>query len=69
MLTGLSFGIFAQNNSLDIGIFNYPKNSDKLEIRLKPNQNITNADYTGGIFTIRFPTASGAKLTDVVNLY
>lgn len=69
LLITLSVGVFAQNSSLDVGIFNYPLNSDKLEIRLKPNQKISNSDYTGGIFTIRFPTASGVTLSNFVNPY
>ena len=69
LLNITSLDIIAQNNSLDIGIFNFPKGSNKLEIRLKPNQNIANANYTGGIFTIRYPTSSGVTLSPLVNPY
>jgi hypothetical protein len=62
----ISTSSFTQDNSLDIGIFNNPLNSNKLEIRLKPNQAI-NTFYTGGKFTIRYLIGSSINLSTFSN--
>ena len=48
---------------LDIGIFNAPANSDKLEVRIKPTQTVIGGAYTAGVFTVRFPSSYGVTLT------
>lgn len=48
---------------LDIGIFNNPVNSDKLEVRIKPTQTVSNGSYTAGVFTVRFLSSYGVTLT------
>jgi hypothetical protein len=66
-----AFSIFAQANSIDIGIFNTPAGSNKLEIRIKPNQNITptQGGYTAGLFTIKFPTSYNTQLSLTSSTY
>lgn len=66
-----AFSIFAQTPIIDIGIFNVPAGSNKLEIRIKPNQNLspTLGGYTAGLFTIKFPTAYNATLTVLSTSY
>lgn len=54
---------FYAQGILDIGIFNIPSGSDKLEVRLKPTENIVSGNYTAGIFTVRFLTSYGVTLT------
>ena len=48
---------------LDIGIFNNPLASNKLELRIKPTQTVTNGAYTAGVFTVRFLSSYGVTLT------
>ena len=48
---------------LDIGIFNNPVSSDKLEIRIKPTQNVNNGLYSAGVFTVRFLSSYGVTLS------
>jgi len=48
---------------LDIGIFNNPVDSDKLEIRIKPIQNVNNGLYSAGVFTVRFLSNYGVTLS------
>ncbi len=66
-----SFTLFAQANSIDIGVFNVPAGSNKLEIRIRPNQNLspTSGGYTAGLFTIKFPTSYNAVLNVVSSAY
>jgi hypothetical protein len=66
-----SFTVFSQVNSIDIGIFNNPSGSNKLEIRIKPNQNLSpsGGGYTAGLFTIKFPTTYNASLNVVSSSY
>ena len=54
--------------TLDIGIFNQPAGSNQLEIRLIPNQTLTNAVYSAGVFTIRYPQSYGVSLVAPTNL-
>ena len=55
-------GLNAQATVLDIGIFNNPENSNRLEIRIKPNRNIS-GQYSAGVFTIMYPTSYGVTLS------
>jgi len=55
-------------NMLDIGIFNNPVNSNKLEVRIKTGQTVTNGVYSAGVFTIRFPVSYGVTLTAPASL-
>lgn len=47
---------------LDIGIFNNPLNSNKLEVRIRPSENIVDGVYSAGVFTIRHPVSYGVTL-------
>ncbi len=47
----------------DIGIFNEPSGSDKLVVKIRPTAYIDAGDYTGGVFTVRVPTANGVSLS------
>ena len=47
---------------LDIGIFNNPLNSNKLEVRIRPSEDVVNGVYSAGVFTIRFPISYGVTL-------
>lgn len=62
-LSLISLDANCQDACLDIGIFNNPVGSNKLEIRLKPNQDVLDKDYTGGRFTVRYPASSGVSLS------
>lgn len=48
---------------LDVGIFNDPAGSDKLQVRLKPTETVTNGNHTAGVFTVRFLSTYGVTLT------
>ena len=48
--------LFGQSG-IDLGLFNTPANSDRLEVRIRPTQTITNGIYSAGIFTVRVQAA------------
>lgn len=48
--------------TLDIGIFNNPLNSNKLEVRIRPDADVVNGVYSAGVFTIRHPVSYGISL-------
>lgn len=48
---------------LNMGIFNNPANSKRLEIRVQPTTVITNGNYSGGTFVIRFLTSYNVTLS------
>ncbi len=48
---------------LDIGIFNVPVNSNKLEVRIRPTQTVSNGAYSAGIFTVRVLASTGVTLS------
>lgn len=56
------FSLCAQQ-ILDIGLFNNPVNSDRLEVRIQPTQTVSNGAYTAGVFTVRFLSSYGVTLT------
>jgi hypothetical protein len=53
----------AAQQILDIGIFNHPVNSDKLEVRIKPTETVVNGAYTAGVFTVRHLSSYGITLS------
>lgn len=57
--------LVAQSNILDLGIFKKPNDPGKLEVRIRPAQNVTNAAYSAGVFTVRFPSNYGVTLSEV----
>jgi hypothetical protein len=67
VLLALAFNGFlaAQSNILDLGIFKKPNEPGKLEVRIRPAQNVTNAAYSAGVFTVRFPSDYGVTLSEV----
>ncbi|MBN8680928.1 MAG: SprB repeat-containing protein, partial [Chitinophagales bacterium] len=48
---------------VDMRIVNFPANSDKLEVRLRATEDVVDLTYSGGIFTVRFPSTLGGSLT------
>lgn len=50
---------------VDLGIFKKASDASQLEIRLRPAQDVTNAPYSAGIFTVRFPSDYGVTLMEV----
>ena len=56
------FAITAQN-ILDLGIYNSPVGGNKLEIRIKPSQTVSNGVYSAGVFTVRFLSSYGVTLS------
>jgi len=48
---------------LDIGLFNNPVNSDRLEVRIQPTQTVSNGAYTAGVFTVRLLSTYGVTLS------
>ena len=67
-LTLAPFFLLAQAHSIDIGIFNVPAGSNTFEVRIKPNQAISNY-YSGGVFTVHFPASYGVTLSVVSSPY
>jgi len=55
--------VLSAQQILDLGIFNNPLNSDKLEVRIKPTETVTGGAYTAGVFTVRFLSSYGVTLT------
>jgi hypothetical protein len=55
----------AQSKIIDIGLFKNPADHSKLEVRLRPAQDVQNLSYSGGVFTVRFPSAYGVTLSEV----
>lgn len=55
----------AQSNLIDLGIFKKPTDHSKLEVFVRPAADLTNQAYSGGVFTIRFPTSYGVTLSAV----
>jgi Secretion system C-terminal sorting domain len=54
---------------LDIGIFNSPTGSNKLEIRVKPSSDVNNLNYSQGVFSIRTLTTNNAMLTVLSSVF
>jgi hypothetical protein len=55
----------AQSKIIDIGLFKKTSDHSKLEVRLRSTQNVENGSYSGGIFTVRFPSSYGVTLSEV----
>ena len=62
LLCWMQSSLLAQS-IIDIGLYNFPVNSNRLEVRIRPTQTVTNGVYSAGIFTVRVPTASGVSIT------
>ena len=62
-----SASLVAQSAILDMGIFKKSFDRKKLEIRLRPTEDVVNGAYSGGIFTVRYPLAYGVALDVVPN--
>jgi hypothetical protein len=61
--------VAAQPYIIDFGIFNSPLNSNRLEVRLKTTQTVTNGAYSAGIFTVRYLSTYGVNLSMVSSPY
>ncbi len=48
---------------LDMGIFNNPVGTRKLEVRIRTTTAIANGNYSNGLFVIRYPTSYGVTLS------
>lgn len=48
---------------LDMGIFNNPANSNKLEVKIRPTINITTGNYSASTFVVRFLTSHNVTLS------
>jgi hypothetical protein len=68
----LSFA-FAQSLAaqayIDMTMQNIPVNSNKLEVRLRTTDLVTNGLYSSGVFTVRYPTALGGTLSVFSQVY
>lgn len=63
-------GLYLTAQTVDIGIFKVPVNSNNLEIRLRPsNSAITAATYDQSVFTIRTLTVNNPIFTIMANPY
>jgi hypothetical protein len=56
-------GRMSAQSTIDLGIFNSPANSNKLEIRAKSTQDYLPGYLSGLIFTIRFPATYAVSLS------
>ena len=54
---------------LDMGIFNFPVNSNKLEIRIQPTLTINTGNYSNGTFTVRYQTSYGVTVSLISSTY
>ena len=54
---------------LDVGIFNNPVNSNKLEIRIRTTTAIANGNYSAGTVTVRYPSSYGVNLSVFSSAY
>jgi hypothetical protein len=52
---------------IDLGIFKKAVNSSQLEVRLRSAENVVDGAYSGGVFTVRFPSSYGVTLSAVPN--
>lgn len=48
---------------LDLGIFNNPAGTRKLEIRIRTTMATTNGNYSNGVFVVRYPSSYGVTLS------
>lgn len=55
----------AQSKIIDLGIFKKPAERNQLELRIRPSETVVNGAYSGGIFTVRFPSSYGVTLSVV----
>ena len=62
-LASLPSIITAQTKIVDMGIFNNPLNTNKLEIRVKTILTVVNAPLSAGVFTVRYPHTYGVTLS------
>jgi hypothetical protein len=68
LLLFLSCGMhFAQSQTIDLGLFRKSAISNKLDIRLRPTEDVVDGAYSGGVFTVRFPSSYGVTLSVVPN--
>ena len=54
-----------QAKIIDLGLFKNPADHKKLEIKLRPGQDVENWSHSAGIFTVRVPSEYGVTLTEV----
>lgn len=59
--------LLAQSQTIDLGLFRKSATSNKLDIRLRPTEDVVNGAYSGGVFTVRFPSSYGVTLSAVPN--
>lgn len=52
----------AQTPLVDLGIFKKSNDRKKLEVRLRPTENVVNGVYSAGIFTVKVPASYGIVL-------
>ena len=51
----------------DLGIFKKTANSNHLDVRLRPTEDVVCDSYSGGVFTVRFPSSYVVPLSIVPN--
>jgi len=59
--------VSVQAQTIDLGLFKKSASSNKLDIRLRPTEDVVDGAYSGGIFTVRFPSSYGVTLSAVPN--
>ncbi|MFZ2898090.1 MAG: hypothetical protein WA004_05680 [Saprospiraceae bacterium] len=70
LLALLSFtGRLSAQAYVDMALYNNPPCSDKLEVRLRPTQDVNNLNFSAGIFTVRFPSSLGGSLSVMSSPY
>lgn len=63
-----SYGvILAQSQIVDLGLFKKTTNQSQLDVMLRTTEDVVNGSYSGGIFTVRFPSSYGVTLSAVPN--
>lgn len=63
LLVLLGTGKMSAQSIIDLGIFNQPANSNKLEIRTRSTQNVSPGYLSGLVFTVRHPATYGVSLS------
>ena len=59
------FSAIGQAQKIDLSLQQNLESANQLEVKLRPREDIVQAAYSGGVFTIRVPVSSGQVLSQV----
>lgn len=68
ILSLLFFGVsYSRAQVVDLGLFKKTSNHNQLDVKLRTTEDVVNGAYSGGIFTVRFPSTYGVTLSAIQN--